>query len=150
MDSRIRYKVIGSAIEAACNCEGHKDGSVEAGFLGLAISNAIDEALLTAEPEPCESAFVVARRIDESMHCIEGTPGFERLVQVRSILDVEGVAKEIDSYASQVADKRAEELRARVETLREALEFYKDARGDEGDEIGGRAIEALAATEPKQ
>lgn len=111
--------------------------------------------LLTSEPEPCEDALACAARCWTIT--VEWFHGNAK----------ERMAKEIAAYASQVADKRAEELRA----LREALEPFADADcederySDEDapqllscEEYGKpraewcavcNAKQALAATEPK-
>lgn len=120
-------------------------------------------ALLTAEPEPCEDARKVAAQVSAvfgvSRPQVSGDPGNDPALDRAT----EGIA----AYASQVADKRAEDLRA----LREALEPFADADcederySDEDnpqllscEEYGKpraewcavcNAKEALAATEPK-
>lgn len=157
MDSKIRDKIINSAIEAACNCEGHKDGSVAAGFLGLAISNAIDDALLTAEPEPCKAADWWIKATKEAENTVEYWKAIAE--------DAHDIFESELAKTTQVADKRSEELRAQVDRLRSCMEDIEQSAIDFEDsaeqldldlcglaqveEIKHKAREALAATEPK-
>lgn len=120
-----------------------------------------------AEPEPCEDARKVAAQVSAvfgvSRLQVGGDPGNDPTLD----LATEAIA----AYASQVADKRAEELRAQVKTLREAIidaihsssNSYKDGlgrmhslEGEDGEQSrilsfdGFNGLEiALAATEPK-
>lgn len=125
----------------------------------------IEGALLTVNPEPCEDARAFAKNIYMDV-C-------ERVEKDGYVAAgfIETYAEEIAAYASQVADKRAEELRK----LRDACEPFRNAFAEHGayqykdvtpevaritdqNVITPRGInmgdfrrlsEALAATEPK-
>lgn len=66
------------------------------------------EALLTAEPEPCEDALATVKKIRGSNHdCAEC-----------SMPSIDDALKILQSYATQAADKQVEELRAENERLK--------------------------------
>lgn len=111
------------------------------------------DAILTAEPEPCEDARFakVARLIvARCLGSLEANPTY--IEAVHTLL--------VQHFASQVADKRTEELRAQMEVLRRALEKISGSPvrsiiqdpypcGNRACRMVQIASEALAATEPK-
>jgi hypothetical protein len=121
-------------------------------------------AILTAEPEPCEDARALAVKL-WAMHrqAMESVPhgefGPSKLdYQAAEALAITAQAAEIKAYASQVADKRSEELRAKLDRAMVALE----TAARESLSANGMRPEwwlsvldlyqdrkALAATEPK-
>lgn len=98
-------------------------------------------AILTAEPEPCIEGEAIQFASKIGVLFLEYAKAREALCDPR-----DEVAKILESYASQVADKRAEELRTRVETLREYLSRLSDMENSE--RMRDLATEALAATDP--
>lgn len=122
-----------------------------------------------AEPEPCESAEHCAAKVFESIHAENG----DSMIVHHSWFTIRNrriVAGIIASYASQVADKRAEALRAQVGRLRDELDYserrlttsYQSSQSlreevaqlkellEEYRQELIKAKEALAATGPKR
>lgn len=131
-------------------------------------------ALITSEPEPCEDAQKIAEQIDGLYREAVHRKSMEREYQITPAFDWKGLGKDfsakkeiaskvIASYASQVSDKRAEELRAENDRLTArigqmqhmiglVLQDEKNLGGISRFRLGGLLPppdEALAATDPK-
>lgn len=125
MDSRIRDalgRIISAGHSLRLEMQIHV-ASQKADYLAIYILKEA-RSVLTAEPEPCEDARSLAIRLGamhrqamESVPCGEFGPSVLDC-QAAEALSVTVQAAEIAAYASQVADKRDEELRADNERLK--------------------------------
>jgi len=120
-------------IDACFHCGMYFVASGMCDKLGRSVANwkIDDECPLpdASEPRTCETCGTCEYGKDERRNC-------NRVLT--------GNASDFPCFAYKPASPRSVSAED-VETVRDALEFYTDARGDEGDEIGWKAKAALAA-----
>jgi hypothetical protein len=142
-----KERIISAAIDAACNCEDHEKGSVPAGFLGLAISNAIDEVydLTAPQPSPVCSRCGDPLRVGVCENCLPDIPQPE--ASDREIDEAERSLRRIifdGFYTHTLGTKDKEDADILLDNLvsiaRSNVDHDATIRADERRKVADRAV----------